>query len=145
MIDRPLSSEIEKGSENSSMMLRMPDLDVGSQVVYLVNDLFCYDIDQNCWQHPVQRGDLPTPRIGSLTINNDGKIFLFGGMYIRRPQLFRIFGPPSPFVTVTLTQLITTLVCFWGTPSQCGHHIMYMPLLEVSDINLTSGTTTSTP
>ena len=26
------------------------------------------------------------------------------------------FDPPSPLVTVTLTQLISTLVCFLGTP-----------------------------
>ena len=26
------------------------------------------------------------------------------------------FLPPSPLVTVTLTQLISTVVCFWGTP-----------------------------
>ena len=31
--------------------------------------------------------------------------------------------PSSPLVTV---KLISTVVCFWGTPSQCRHH-MYMP------------------
>ena len=35
------------------------------------------------------------------------------------------FWTPSPFVTVTLTQLIYTFVCFFSTPSasQCGRHL----------------------
>ena len=37
---------------------------------------------------------------------------------------------PSPLVTVTLTQLISTVVCFWGTPSpsQRRHHMYMAPL-----------------
>ena len=34
-------------------------------------------------------------------------------------NLLHFFGffTPSPLVTVTLTQLISTVMCFWGTPS----------------------------
>ena len=114
--------------KSSSTAIRAPSRHAGkSHVVYLVNNLFCYDIDkgskkeqvrqclgfctsdiwswlvhesavqkpkhcltfsflhplnidQNSWQWPAQHGDVPSPRISSLTINNDGKVFLFGGV-----------------------------------------------------------------
>lgn len=67
--------------KSSSTAIRAPSRHAGkSHVVYLVNNLFCYDIDKNSWQWPAQHGDVPSPRISSLTINNDGKVFLFGGV-----------------------------------------------------------------
>ena len=41
---------------------------------------FCYDIEENAWQRPAQQGDVPPPRYGALTINNDGMVILFGGV-----------------------------------------------------------------
>ena len=45
-----------------------------------------------------------------------GKENILGDMYIVHPQNCSYFLSPPPLVTVTLTPLISTVVCFWGTP-----------------------------
>ena len=74
--------EHEDSYEKSSpTAIRAQSLNAGrSRVAYVVNDLFCFDIEQNSWQWPAQHGDVPSPRYCALTINNEGKVFLFGGI-----------------------------------------------------------------
>ena len=51
----------------------------GSLIIGQVNQLFCYNIDNNTWEWPGQSGDIPSPRSGPSTIICDDNVFLFGG------------------------------------------------------------------
>ena len=61
------------------MLGQYPYLNSGSNINYYVNQLFCYNIENNSWEWPNVKGKIPSPRTGHLVIINDDKVFLAGG------------------------------------------------------------------
>ena len=45
------------------------------------NQFFCYNIEENKWEWPLFKGELPSPRRGHTTIISGDTVFLFGGAY----------------------------------------------------------------
>ena len=43
------------------------------------SQLFCYNYPNNCWERPMQAGDIPSPRSCHYTIISSDTVFLFGG------------------------------------------------------------------
>ena len=43
------------------------------------NQLFCYNVSENCWEWPIFRGDIPSPRSYFSLCKSDDTVFLFGG------------------------------------------------------------------
>ena len=55
-------------------------------------------------------------------VSNSNVKFWNKGPYLNDVRkIYGIFDPPSPLVTVTLTRLISTIICFLGTPSPPPH------------------------
>ena len=44
------------------------------------NQLFCYNVSNNSWEWPEQKGDIPSPRMDHLTVISGESVFLFGGI-----------------------------------------------------------------
>ena len=58
---------------------------LGGDIFYassFTNQLFCYNVSENCWEWPGACGDIPSPRYNHTTVACGDSVILFGGLGI---------------------------------------------------------------